>query len=618
MSILVDILKEGLEKDLPKSVFLHNLYTLYQSNITLDDISDSKIASLASIDKYTGIPSEYLSSTEYRDLQIKNLYLKGIRKYPSFENKFYKISFSNSGVCKSSVFIGSNGVGKSSVFAALEKIGSGRMASAEFRGYKSAIEQNNYLRHANTPNDKCEIILETASFIRRYNLDNYISPLAYPGFFCMENDIVEISKGLNADYISRQLGLEDYLKLLKIFDDLIRERIKLSSNYETNVKTTNLLSLDLSLLNVIGNLSDIDSIKLCSALKLNEQKINNPALEKSHRYTYRHVKIALDILKSRDSSEIKLMEKIESIFSINLKQIFDVNYETGNNVEMAAEIETWKLLIKRIYNISADIISISSGTLLVNYVLIELKKKDLQHGLEVFFGQRHQLEEEAPLLTLENERYKDFMSVVGYLGNSYDKIINKVIEHAQNVFNTLMPPYFQRDIMGIKIEKESGGRRFNILIEGRFPTTGESMGYVDPRKYLNTFRFKLYCVAVKIALAFTCKIIYNLNFPIVIDDVFDASDFSNRERIKGFMQNIWKSHETIFSNEKPLQLIFFTQDDIIGDSIFRGIRGSSKNTKVKYSRIYNYYEFDYSQEPSKEILLDEEISVVNIEDFLQN
>ena len=57
-----------------------------------------------------------------------------------------------------------------------------------------------------------------------------------------------------------------------------------------------------------------------------------------------------------------------------------------------------------------------------------------------------------------------------------------------------------------------------------------------------------------------------------MDDIFYASDFSNRNKIKNFIKTILISYETIFNDDKeipnkPLQLIIFTHDEMI----FKGI-----------------------------------------------
>ena len=83
-----------------------------------------------------------------------------------------------------------------------------------------------------------------------------------------------------------------------------------------------------------------------------------------------------------------------------------------------------------------------------------------------------------------------------------------------------------------------------------------------------------------------------INFPLVFDDVFDSSDFPNRMSTEDFFRKIFESHDKIEGiKDKPLQVIFFTQDEVIAESIYRGII-SNKNNHAILGRLFRSEEYN--------------------------
>ena len=116
---------------------------------------------------------------------------------------------------------------------------------------------------------------------------------------------------------------------------------------------------------------------------------------------------------------------------------------------------------------------------------------------------------------------------------------------------------------------------------------------VEPRKWFNTFRMKLFILSVKFVLAFTSKIIDKNNYPVVMDDVLDSSDFRNKYEIRRFFNSVVSGHDEY--NElipMPLQIIFFSQDKIIATNVYEGIAESTRYMRVKYCRLFHYKDVD--------------------------
>ena len=108
----------------------------------------------------------------------------------------------------------------------------------------------------------------------------------------------------------------------------------------------------------------------------------------------------------------------------------------------------------------------------------------------------------------------------------------------------------------------------------------------SPREYYNTFRFKLYVLGLKISLAIATQRIHRINFPIVIDDIFESADFRNRHQINKFVKCLIKNYYNLKHSEKyPLQIILFTHDEVIADGFYRGMLLHSPEGNVTLSRL---------------------------------
>lgn len=113
----------------------------------------------------------------------------------------------------------------------------------------------------------------------------------------------------------------------------------------------------------------------------------------------------------------------------------------------------------------------------------------------------------------------------------------------------------------------------------------------------------MFCVSLKLAFLCISKEAYNVNFPFVIDDVFDSSDFDSRLKLNDFTKELIEMHNTLLPEEKyALQLVFFTQDDLIANQIYKGLLAKVEKNRVKFSQIFDYHECDY-QEDIREIVL---------------
>lgn len=90
-------------------------------------------------------------------------------------------------------------------------------------------------------------------------------------------------------------------------------------------------------------------------------------------------------------------------------------------------------------------------------------------------------------------------------------------------------------------------------IDFKMPGTSEDENLthikMTPRQFLNTFRFKLFIFSLKLALGLCMKLFNKVDFPYIVDDMFDSSDFKNRLEIGNFFKKVIESHDRIILNE---------------------------------------------------------------------
>lgn len=231
-------------------------------------------------------------------------------------------------------------------------------------------------------------------------------------------------------------------------------------------------------------------------------------------------------------------------------------------------------------------------------------------------GRLFRMESKIPLLALDSDRISFFLKTLDYLKRRYIEYLSELMKIGEDVFDEIFSDYRGDDISDVKLKLDEKTIGLNVSLVAKNPVSGNIIGEVLPQNFLNTFRLKIFCVCLKISFAFCCKKIYNINSPIVIDDVFDSSDFQNREKINSFITHVFNAHYKLFGEKSPLQLIFFTQDDMIGDSVFKGICNFSPSEGAKYSRIFNITEAEKQDESVSGIPEYPHFKIINIEDLI--
>lgn len=158
----------------------------------------------------------------------------------------------------------------------------------------------------------------------------------------------------------------------------------------------------------------------------------------------------------------------------------------------------------------------------------------------------------------------------------YKLIANNLVKDAfdpiKDMISTIMSDFLKEDKdISLSIEtKETrkiieGEEKVESLIVANIQyidtDTGE-LKTVSPSHYFNTFRYKLFCLMVSLSLALSTRKKYGINLPLVMDDLFYASDFVSKHRFSKFISKVIELFYK-YTPELPLQFILFTHDDLI-------------------------------------------------------
>lgn len=544
------------------------------------------------------------------DRRIIRLLVSGVKKFPYEDGMFYGLDFYKNYKPISAVFLGNNGIGKTSFYAALEYIILGNAFTAVIRDESLDDFLTNVKNVRSEANFRLEYGNGKEKSIKGISA---VNELAVPAFFCSEWDVREVEKRNNiTNYIIQQVGFTPFYRLLHLLDETIGQE---ASYFRQGSKAQEEI-IELQVNSVMPRFAALNRFSATDML-LDVESAIGKGLEVADisNGSIESLKVSIGINKSLIEKEKAEWDGILSdlpydIYSevLNILDELSVackNASTGRtniiylvneyNRERETLIQNRKKIavkIRKHENISSN----ENRGLLVKDLVAISKKKDQMTALPV----RH--------MALQNHQrwVEQVVSLRDTLYFKFNELMReKVYQPIKLAFSELLNPHLKDD--GVEIRTDyvditvEDGKNEGVKEEVKQECIRIRLKYIDqnikvepffPSRFLNTFRFKLFTVALKISLACAAKIIYNENWPILIDDIFDSSDFNNRTYINRFIENIVEGHNSLMrqnSKNYPLQLIFFTQDDVIGTSVYKGL--DNKNEPAQLYRIYDYESF---------------------------
>ena len=191
---------------------------------------------------------------------------------------------------------------------------------------------------------------------------------------------------------------------------------------------------------------------------------------------------------------------------------------------------------------------------------------------ELLLKQINELEKEKDLSQKFKAEANEFSLIL-------DVRINKIVQESFNPIETLfnhiineyykdedditIEPYFKEKIVG-----DITTSYIAVQINKKNPNGTQST--ISPERYFNTFRYRIFCSLISLSIALASRILTKTNLPLVFDDIFYAADYQSRTTIQLFLVKIISLFKT-FTPDLPLQIIFFTNDELVFDCAKKSI-----------------------------------------------
>lgn len=360
----------------------------------------------------------------------------------------------------------------------------------------------------------------------------------------------DIDKQVRENYKSTIYYLYNSFQSFKTFYDLLEtDRIQLSNVLDKSYTTDEANRLYVSLAPLVNDDGLIDFVE-------NLSHKNNPTEIEFENF-----------LKFLNDNE-ELLQKVISNLNIEISNFVENREDALNN-----ELQNI-LLNNASLNIEQSILK------------IEDEIKELRTQIKTAEERNEKL---------DSEDLRKATQKVGYVMQIKDEIktfnsklglkVNEIVETGFRAFKEpveeIMNDYFNDD-PHYKLQIEL--KEFPVIIDGdeysskmivvEIVDRHNALIVTSPDHYFNTFRYKLFCLMISLSIALASRKMYQVNLPLVIDDLFYGSDFLSKNTFSDFIQKIIKLYKKHTPNI-PLQFILFTHDNFIYKSAIEGIENLS-------------------------------------------
>lgn len=606
-----------------------------QSLAGLKGILDVVVKTLKSDQNYlSSSQQEDVKPLKQKDICIEQLSIKNFRKFQGDNFTFHmkaccmsrgtedmdgKIGMGQNGnsIGRSLFLIGNNGVGKSSIYDALEWIMTGGISEGIIR--KRDFRQ---LPYAGAPEPMVELKLTDGQTFKNYNdFEKEFRGNRMLALFCSEMDIFRIGQDLSKhDYtmfFARLMGYGDvvdlYDFLFKYSNDLAEkskgyskeklEGIKLElkeSEHEQERFLEKLLdTLWISMDNFKRKKEFVIIRKITSRI---QNMIDT--IKKKDKECYHIFMTEMDYL----DKEISDYKELNNTFIKNNDEEVDNGSDENNKTETNKEYPIYENIIKCYDKLKATIVpqNIIAGrrisveedenqidwhnilsvleelnTIVNNKLLIgaeEATKNYLEQRTKVDSYRRNIGELEYARIIQENNE-----DITNYL-----KAINKKIH---KLVKENCTPYIEL-ILHIMEDFKQEGEDFDLFIgfdkdELKIRLKNKKGDNISAARFYNSFRYKLFCLLLKLVGGLAYMKLDNVRIPIILDDVFYGSDFYSRTKVKKFFVMLLNGIKKQLKNkdkEGNVQIICLTHDEVVLNAVVDAV-AETQYKLVSFGRI---------------------------------
>lgn len=555
--LLRDILK-GVEEENVSTVLLNLIdYKGEPDKVTYDDLFGKK--------PVHPVEKKNAENLAVRDERIKWLTFCNFRSVPdSGELKHYGINFALDEKPVSVFLVGSNGAGKTTLYSALEH----HYMSASSLSKDMKLDEEKILTYgfgAIENQQPTSLKVKTTGGEEEERLHDH-DGICSPASFCSEYDLKQLGeRGDNlTNYILDQLGYDELIPLIAALQAVVTQKNKeikeSQESHESDIK--------------VEDIDDIIKVLLRQGIGRKTKDLLSKAKEHDSLFAMDFADYTAGKKMERFEEHWKRIQSLSS-FPKTDDPIMAVGKEGASikkNAERANEL-TQKLM--KMYRRVEYALKASQGRGL----------DGLRKELENLYKDRAPLDElrvRGILPENEVQQYQQEMkiteTVITLLIDKQEKILYDFRERRFPMIKDILKIFSNADgELDILEEKTKDGTVMKIVVKD--PINGVVDLKPTPQEYYNSFRYKLYAVSFKIALALMEMKQKDIRVPLVIDDVFNASDFENNIRLEYFVHNIYKAYDSM-EMEMPLQLILLTHDEMVQTAFRKGANVTEEDCEV--------------------------------------
>ena len=464
------------------------------------------------------------------------------------------------------------------------------VSAANKMGFNSTDDLTDYLPFAGNNINDIDLGVETRQnnfmFLPKDKIPaDDIRQLCLKPFFCSEYDIDKLiaNKNKNLDgptnFIYEQMGYGLVMNIIEKLENEMKEAISLHTNLP-GVSPKEIESqeeIEYQLIDLdkdIGMFQDLRTYFIYPVVGLNSNRISRESLDVLKGLLTRNLSInhVLDKLFSYEKDLIidifgknaftELYTELEELIRKAPKKIIPITIQQPERDRQNETLDRLQRFRHCLYIIIDKLLTEIPNV----EIFIERYDRFIQKKIDTKSAKKDQARDNR--FTTNEKTYNEFLIC---LKNKVYGTIDYLTRGAREIINEVMRIFAMEDEeMSFTFNKNNGTFDMKITL---LDTFGKPIETFTPEKYLNTFRYKLYCMTLKVAIAFAMKRFYQMNFPIVIDDIFYSSDFTHRAMVRRYFRMLFEKHKELFPEPKyELQVIFLSHDEVIIEAASRGIR----------------------------------------------
>lgn len=584
MEILVNKFFCRLPQDIRDQIETKVVYHILKQEIPL---TTATIVEWLSNKEVTNILPEIkaLDVTDLHDLRIRRYLLSHFRKFDEKSGLPYMLDFMKSGRHLSSLFlVGKNGYGKTSLFNGLEYMLTDGYISTQHQ--RKIDRTENFLPYGRKSMDDIQIVLEFNS-----KTDNKYQIITSPlhseyrlrTLFFSESDLQTLQGTHDlTPFFIENLGLDvinkAIIQIREILDALVPSN-DADSSVPSLFQAMSSLQNDI-LLYATKNDKDrtnlrhqLDSILISDLKKLQyKQEIGDINMENVKRWINRLTAVLGVTTSLKNFSFYMEIQPILKQYNLVLELL---EISPVDAYELYSALSPVTKTIKEVYDYATLLSNFANdkgnGTTKAENIKAAVKYIEDLIKQEEDNAQKRIEYKNRKSMSVDQMHIENLRKLYAELEKEYNMQFDKLFEVCQKTIVPLLNTFTElgkdssvsgtdEEIVINMSNRKISAKILNKSIFGEGDTT--------PEQFYNSFRYKLYCLSVKVALAFMNMDLNNFNAPLIFDDVFTASDFDNSVNIDKFLTHVFTAFEGLkLGKKKDLQIILFTHDEVVLNSI---------------------------------------------------